>query len=41
MLGTPKVRRATARQYRSSIRKHIIPTLGKKRRSESGEKDSA
>jgi hypothetical protein len=27
MLGTPKVRRATARQYRSSIRKHVIPTL--------------
>lgn len=33
-LGTPKVRRATARQYRSSIRKHVIPTMGKRRLSE-------
>jgi len=27
MLGRPKVRRATARQYRSSIGKYVIPTL--------------
>jgi len=30
-LGPPKLRRATARQYRSSIRKHVLPTLGPRR----------